>query len=153
MPEFTNEAADRAKPERSNLLEAIRRLETAVCAPAPLRELEWVNTVRADVERVCSALELHRETVQKPGGLYEQIEKEAPQFSRRLDYMRTTNRQLIARGELLLDDVRRGSDGEAIAFMAIREQAINLMSGIRHQQAREVDLVYEAFTQDIGSPD
>lgn len=153
MSEGWDQAGPKAWRERNDLVEAIHRLENAVGRAAPGREEEWASEVRQDMRSVYEALQAHREAAEKQGGLYEQIEREAPQFVRRLEYMRSTNRQLINRSRLLLEEVTENLDGEAMPFMAVREHAIDLMSAIRHQQAREVDLVYEAFSHDLGAPD
>lgn len=135
------------------ILSAIHSLERALVSPAPGRQQEWASQVADDLRDVCAALARHREDVEKDDGLYEQLEDAMPRAAVRLQYLRETNVSLLEQAELLERQVERMAAGESAAFMSVRTQSLQLLSEMRQQQAREIDLVFEAFQRDTGEMD
>ena len=152
MSDSQAEVSSQASRGHSALLAAIHHLEAALASPAPGREREWAGHVAEDLGSVCRALAAHARAVEAPDGLYEQLEEAMPQAATRLRYLRETNRSVADRAELLRREVERIMVGEGSAFMAIRDHAAGLMTALRHQQSRELDLIFEAFERDLGEP-
>lgn len=143
-------SAQRTSTEHSALVEAIHHLEAALRAPAPGRSQAWGESVRKHLKALHESLLEHIRSAEGPGGLYEELEEEAPETAQRIGYLRETNRNLLDRSELLLREVDRVASGEGQAFMAVRSNAAALLNELRAQQSREVDLIYEVFERDIG---
>lgn len=139
--------------KHSALLGAIHSLETALFAPAPGRERDWARQVIGRLREMHGELETHRREVEGADGLYEQLETVMPRAATRIQYLKDTNQSLIDRAELLEREVERIARSGVGAFMAVRSNATLLLGEMRHQQAREVDLMFEAFDRDIGMPD
>jgi hypothetical protein len=137
----------------SALVEGMLRLEAALAAPAPGREQEWAQRILGDLHGLVSALEAHGGSVEAEEGLYDQVADALPEMARRVTYLRDANAYLEARARLLLQEVNRVAEGEGAAFMAVRSHAGELMTELRQQQSREVDLIFEVFKRDISGMD
>ena len=144
---------DRAAEGHRSVLSCVHRVGSALAAPAPGREQDWARAVLASLEELQDSLGEHLRFVERPGGLYPEIEEAFPEATHRVLYLRETNRSLLDRLELLMRETRRIAEGEGAAFMAVRSNALTLIGEIRHQQSRETDLVFQAFQTDIGAGD
>lgn len=153
MSEPEYQPTDRTAQSHRSLLSAVHQVGAALASPAPGREQEWGGGVLSGLLDLTRAFKAHVHAVQGPDGLYEEVESSMPHAGNRVQYLRETNQSLADRLELLEREVRRIADGEGTAFMAVRANALQLIGEVRHQQSREVDLVYQAFQQDIGSGD
>lgn len=150
---FLRETSERVTRGHSDLLNGIHSLESALLSPAPRRERDWAVGVSGRLREVCALLVRHRSTVEAEDGLYDQLETAMPRTALRIQYLRDTNQSLIDRAELLLREVERVASTGVGAFMAVRSNAALLLGEMRHQQAREVDLIFEAFDRDMGGAD
>lgn len=144
---------ERAAQSLHSVLSCVHRVGSAIASPAPGREREWASAVRESVIALRERLEEHLVDVERPDGLYPQIEESFPEATHRVQYLRETNRSLMDRVALLDREAARISQGEGSAFMAVRSSALQLLGEIRHQQSREIDLVFQAFQTDIGAGD
>lgn len=153
MSQSELEPTGRTAESHRSLLSAVHQVGAALASPAPGREQEWGKGVLAGLRELGEALRAHVAAVQAPDGLYEEVETAMPQAGNRVQYLRETNQSLQDRIELLEREVRRIAQGEGTAFMAVRANALQFIGEVRHQQSREVDLVFQAFQQDIGSGD
>ena len=153
MTEPHTPPTDRAAEGHRSVLSCVHRVGDALAAPAPGREQEWAAAVLASLEELQESLGEHLRNVERPGGLYPEIEETFPEATHRVLYLRETNRSLLDRIELVTRETRRIAQGEGAAFMAVRSNALTLMGEIRHQQSRETDLVFHAFQTDIGAGD
>lgn len=145
--------AEQITQKHSALLSAIHSLEAALFSPAPGREREWATQVTGRLREVHGELETHRREAEGTDGLYEQLETVMPRAATRIQYLKDTNQSLVDRVELLIREVERIAKSGTGAFMAVRSNSTLLLGEMRHQQAREVDLMFEAFDRDIGMPD
>lgn len=139
--------------KHSALLSAIHSLEAALFSPAPGREREWATQVSGRLREVHAELETHRREAEGVDGLYDQLEVVMPRAATRIQYLKDTNQSLVDRVELLIREVERIAKSGVGAFMAVRSNSTLLLGEMRHQQAREIDLMFEAFDRDIGMPD
>ncbi len=136
--------------KHSDLVHTMHRLEAALASPAPSRENEWATRVLEDLRALCGVVQENRRTAEQPGGLYEQVTESRPELTLRTHYLRDSNRYLETQARLLVEETERVALGEGAAFMAVRTHAAELLKELRQQQAREVDLAFEAFQRDIG---
>lgn len=145
-------AATRAR-EHGELIQSLRHLADAIARPAPTRVAEWAREVGEALQRLEAAFARQQESAEGRDGFYEQIGAAMPRAAQRLHYLRHTNRSIAAQIRLLQEEVADLQVDEQGAFMAVRGRVTDLLGEIRQQQAREVDLLFEAFHLDIGAPD
>ncbi len=84
--------------------------------------------------------------------LFADIEVAQPRLHRRIDALRHQYRELadaVRDLGLVLDD----SDPESIDVADVRRTLDQLATELRYLRARETDLVFEAYTVDLGAGD
>lgn len=145
--------SDLVTQSQQSVLSCVHAVGAALAQPAPGRERAWAGGVLESVIALRQRMEQHLVDVDHADGLYPQIEETFPEATHRVQYLRETNRSLMDRIGLLEKEVGRIAHGEGTAFMAVRSNALQLMGEIRHQQSREIDLVFQAFQTDIGAGD
>ena len=140
---------------RDATLAALRRLEAAAGMAGAGREARWLGQVVTDLHRVEAAVAAEREESARPDSLLSMLAQDYPRrFSSRIRQLREQ-----------LDDIGRtitslraqlessSSPDETIDVADLRRRINWLADAIRHRQARETDLVYEAIRLDLGRAD
>ena len=145
--------SSRTAVEHDASVTAMQRLEGALAAAAPGREQDWARRVAADLRDVRSALQQHRASAEGVGGLFAELQSALPAASYRLGKLRQGHGAMLDETDGLLTSIERMADGAAGSFDAIRQRVGALLTGLRAHQAQEVDLIYEAFCRDLGTPD
>ena len=143
----------RTAEEHDALVAAIQRLERALAAAAPGREADWARRVGADLRDVRAELERHRHSAEGRNGLFAELLAVMPGAAYRVGKLREAHGALLDETDGLLGSIERMADGGAGAFDAIRRRTAALLRALRAHQAGEVDLIYEAFCQDLGAAD
>ena len=139
--------------EHDALVAAMQRLERALAAAAPGREADWAHRVVGDLRAVRRELEQHRETTEGPDGLFVEIRRAIPGAAYRLEKLREAHAAMLEEADALLASAERMEAAASGSVDAIRRRVSALLSALRAHQAKEVDLIYEAFDRDIGAPD
>lgn len=130
--------------DQDRTLSAMHQLEAALAEAVPRREGPWLDAVlRAlgDLEAV-TADELAN--AERPDSLLSDLSRNQPRMRNRaralrLQYMKL--REMIAgiRQEL-------GEQGAVdVDFADVRKRLASVLTALRHQRARESDLIYEAY--------
>ncbi len=130
-----------------SLREAERALARATRAPEPGREGEWVAEVTPALETAQRAMRLHREAMEGPRGLYEELQHEAQWLVPRLE-------RLLARLghiEAATDELRRmlagASEEPGEGTATIRTDAQRMLRSLRALAVREGDLLFDRFNE------
>lgn len=140
--------------DQDRTLAAIHRLETALGAAAPGREEQWRNEVMAALATLEAATSEEDENAERPDSLLSDVRRTQPRLRTRVRGVRLQYRHLreaIAslRAELAEHDT-------SLDFADIRQRLGWLLTALRHQRARESDLIYEAyfdaFKADLADP-
>ena len=142
-PGFRAQAQQREADQDRTLL-AMQHLETALASAAPRREQAW----RAGV---CAALDVLAEhgaasearNAELPDSLLSDIARNQPWLRNRVRGLRLHYRQLQDTIASLRDELNEHGDTLA-DFADLRQRLSSVLSGLRHQRARESDLIYEA---------
>jgi septal ring factor EnvC (AmiA/AmiB activator) len=145
------EAISTNRADRERSLDALHALESCAANAAPGRETDWLAPVRAALEALENALDEQEQNSAVSHSTLSDIEHEDPRLRNRVVQLRRRHRELQLRvGELLsqLDELSTSID-----FADIRRRLERLAAELRYQQAREADLVYEAYTVDLGAGD
>jgi ATP phosphoribosyltransferase regulatory subunit HisZ len=143
LVESDNERFDMRQLDQDRTLMAMHKLEASLGNPAPGRQGPWRNEVRSALAVLSDATAQEAENSVAPDSLLSDIARTQPRLRNRVRALRLHYRQLqesIAslQRELAEDDV-------PVDFADIRQRLAWALTGLRHQRARESDLIYEAY--------
>lgn len=145
--------ADWHGPARnSGLAEAIRHVEAALEPPRPGSESEWIIRAKHGIREGARALATHRAIVDGPDGLYAQVEGVTPRALPHLQGLRRQSRTTLESADHLERAARAGS-GQVEDVDAVLARARELVGALWRLQEREVELLVQAYEQDIGGGD
>ena len=144
-------ATNRADRKRS--LDALHALEVCAATAAPGRETDWRSRVRAALESLEDALGEQAQHSAVSDSTLSDIEQEEPRLRNRVIQLRQHYSGLYRRVSELRSQLDEPTASDGIDFADIRRRLERLAAELRYQQAREADLVYEAYTVDLGAGD
>ena len=130
--------------DQDRTLAAMHQLEAALAAAAPRREQAWSNEVRRTLGILGQAARQEAENAAQPDSLLSAIARTQPWLRNRVRGLRIHYRQLQD-AIVALEDELAAAAGQAVDFTDIRQRLAWVLAGLRHQQARESDLIYEAY--------
>jgi hypothetical protein len=137
------------RDHRAGLRAAIGQVERSLASPAPGRVAAWSEELRQQLEALSAALAQHVMITEGPDGLLADIVEAAPRLAHRVDVTRQDHRRLREQ----VDAVLTSLPVEQPAVAELREEVVQLLTGlVRHRQAG-ADLVYEAYNVDIEAAD
>ena len=143
---FTTEhraALDLRQADQDRTLTAVHELEAALAAAAPRRQGDWRHDVRAAIDALNEATAEEERNAAEPDSLLSDIARTQARLRNRVRGLRTQYRQVRETLGLLareLDDVDADTD-----VADLRQRLAWLITALRHQRARESDLIYEAY--------
>lgn len=136
---------ERARSRRVDLRGTMQHLEDVVARPSSGPE-EWRVDVRSALNDVKSALQGHIDEVESPDGLLTDVLEDAPRLGGLVAALIKDHGDLITAWERASEAV----DTEPLDKTRIRRRVVSLLGRLTlHRQAGS-DLVYEAYTVDIG---
>jgi septal ring factor EnvC (AmiA/AmiB activator) len=147
------EAIATNRTDRKRSLDALHVLEFCAATAAPGRETDWLARVRAALEVLEGALGEQEQHSALSDSTLSDIEQEEPRLRNRVIQLRRRHRDLHLRVGELRSQLEESTASEGIDFVDIRRRLERLAAELRYQQAREADLVYEAYTVDLGVGD
>jgi chromosome segregation ATPase len=144
--EFSRErraALDLRRTDQDRTLAAVHALEAALAAAAPGREGTWHDHVRAalDVLREATAEEEHNAT--EPDSLLSDVARTQSRLRTRVRGLRAQYRQVRTTIDTLRHELGATDIDPDVADL--RQRLAWLLVSLRHQRARESDLIYEAY--------
>lgn len=144
-----NSAVAAARRVRAGLHNALIQLEAAVAAPVPGRVPLWSGNVHEALIMLRAAFERHLAITEGGGGLIDQIMSSSPHLAHAVDEIRSEHREI--RGQI--DDTAeqtRMMDPVEVAADDVRDHVMKLFDALVRHRQKGSDLVYDAFTIDIG---
>jgi hypothetical protein len=132
------------------LREARIRLHRALVAAQGGREAAWAGAVHDALLVAREALRRHREQVEGPHGLYDEIALEAPWLLKRVETMREALRRAEDDAGRLAGHLERARGGDLRGVEAIRPDAERLTALLRHLMSLENDLAFERFRDTVA---
>jgi hypothetical protein len=153
--ESQRDQIERRRLDQDRTLLAMHELEAALAAAAPTREARWHETVLGALTVLSEVMREEAENAQQPDSLLSDIAFNQPRLRNRVRRLRTQYLQLQETIDSLANEFAAPDD--AVPEVAdIRQRLAWLLTGLRHQRARESDLIYEAyyeaFRTDLGQP-
>jgi len=130
----------------------MQELEAALSGAAPGREEAWRRDVRRALAVLGEATTCEAENAAAPDSLLSDVARTQRWLRNRVRGLRVQYRQLRDGIDSLQQEL--GDVDEAVDFADIRQRLAWILTGLRHQRARESDLIYEAyydaFRTDLG---
>lgn len=131
--------------DQDRTLEAMHRLEAALAEAAPRREPRWRSTVLDALGALDAATADEQANAERPDSLLSDLAHNQPRLRNRARAVRMQYRAVRdAIGELRRELAGHGDD-EAVDYADVRQRLGWLLTALRHQRARESDLIYEAY--------
>jgi hypothetical protein len=129
--------------DHDRTLVAMHQLEAALSEPAPRREGPWHEGVLAALGVLEAATTAEFENAEQPDSLLSDIKRTQSRLRTRVRGVRAQYRQIR---EAIASLRREMEGGSATAdFADIRQRLAWVLTALRHQRARESDLIYDAY--------
>ena len=135
---------DGRRADHDRTLEAMQRLEAALAEAAPGREERWRDQVLEALSVLEAASTEEADNAQRPDSLLSDLSHHQPRLRNRARALRlqyTEVRDTIAS----LHQEIEGREDPDVDFADLRQRLGWLLTSLRHQRARESDLIYEAY--------
>ncbi len=143
-------ALEAAARRRRELRDALVAFEEALSSPLRDRET-WRRAVSVELEHLAQSFDDHVRETERAGGLYEEMEEEAPHLGGKARRLRDEHPRVAA----AIDEARRVLGAAPLAAEtdaeALREELQQLMGRIVRHRRGGADLVWEAYAIDIGT--
>lgn len=135
------------------MLLAIQDLEQALATASFDREGVWAQRLIDTLGSLQTALRETRESAQSEGGMLGQLVREFPRLQGRAHRLRKDYDALQKQVEKMCLDLLVDSPTSPRDVEQTREQLAHLLAKLRHVQAIETELLFEAYQVDIGVGD
>ena len=156
-PESASEDFTEMRRRRAELLESINALEQALAAPG--QQMRWVERVSVALLELTGDFRDHVELTEGPVGLYSRVLRTSPRLAHEVDRLTLEHVKLAQLVEELLAVVGQGAKtSEPHEKLLddptkIRERGTKLLGALVRHRQRGADLMYEAYSVDIGGQD
>ncbi|MGI9624208.1 MAG: hypothetical protein ACR2PK_15340 [Acidimicrobiales bacterium] len=146
------DALSAARERRMALQETMAGVEWAIAAPSGTAD--WWTELAAALGGLQRALAEHVDEVEGDSGLLAELVSKAPRLARSKQQMEEEHVELAGDLEAIGEKIRIGAgEPDAVSVSETREEVMLLLGALaRHRQAG-ADMVYEAYTVDIGGLD
>ena len=151
--EPTSSAPERAfleelRRRRAELLESMSAVEQALAAPAPGRQARWAERVHVALVELSADVREHIDITEGPNGLHRELLRTAPRLSGAV--ARLAREHALIR-DLVDNLLARVGDPEIEADVdRVRDLGTALLGRLVRHRQRGSDLIYEAYTAEIG---
>jgi hypothetical protein len=139
------EQIEQRRVDQDRTLLAMHELEEALGTAAPAREARWRETVLGALVILGDATREEAQNAEQPDSLLSDIAFNQPRLRSRVRGLRTQYRQLQQSIDALRREFEESRDAAVVDFADIRQRLAWLLTALRHQRARESDLIYEAY--------
>lgn len=135
---------DARRADHDRTLEAMQRLEAALGEAAPGREATWRDDVRQALSILEAATAEEADNARRPDSLLSDLAHNQPRLRNRARALRLQYAKIRDTIALLRDELDQGADS-AVDYADMRQRLGWVLTSLRHQRARESDLIYEAY--------
>jgi hypothetical protein len=131
--------------DQDRTLAAMHELEASMAAAAPGREESWRESVRSALAVLNGVTAAEVENADAPDSLLSDIARTQPRLRNRVRGVRLQHRRLRETLAGLRAELEEEESGHGVDFGDLRQRVGWAMTSLRHQRARESDLIYEAY--------
>jgi hypothetical protein len=128
----------------------MHQLEASLAAAAPGRELDWRAEVVEALAVLVETAAAEAHNADRADSLLSDVARTQPWLRNRVRGLRLQYRQLRD-GLAGLAAELTGPEDAAVDYADVRQRLGWLLTGLRHQRARESDLIYEAYYEAFGA--
>lgn len=146
-------AAQTSRTDRNSSLDALHILEAALSEPAPTRQQNWIESVRATLDALRDALDAQASGDSEEASLMSEIASDEPRLIPRIDRLRRQHQELRDTVLATLDELTTQADDDHIDTADVRDRVAEIARKLRHHRAQESDLIYEAVNINLGVGD
>jgi hypothetical protein len=144
LTEAQRSRMEQRQADQDRTLLAMRQLEVALGAAAPRREQAWRGEVRTALAVLGEVTGQEADNAAQPDSLLSDIGRTQPWLRNRVRGLRISYRQLHDGIASLLGELDGAADS-IVDYADMRQRLAWVLTGLRHQRARESDLIYEAY--------
>ena len=130
--------------DQDRTLAAMHSLEAALAEAAPRREENWREAVLDALVVLGQVTTEEAENADRPDSLLSDLARTQPRLRNRVRGVRLQYGQLRETIASIRSELDGHSD-ENLDFSDVRQRLAWLLTALRHQRARESDLIYEAY--------
>ncbi len=142
MTDTTSSPYSEAQALRIEMEERLAELEKALAAATAAPG--WATSVQFRLRELRGSLASHVREVEAPDGLLAEIVDAEPRLAAGVDRMKADHRRIAAELDTLIQIAVSSDSG------TLRERVFDLMREMVLHRQHGSDLVYEAFSRDIG---
>lgn len=130
--------------DRDRTLAAMHSLEQMLAAAAPGRNHPWRDAVLEALAQLQATARQELDNAERPDSLLSDVKRTQPLLASRVRAVRAQYRQILEAIDALRAEFGAHPE-DAIDVGDARERLSWLLTAMRHQRARESDLIYEAY--------
>jgi hypothetical protein len=153
----TDQATDQAtqgeltgvREQRARLRAAMDGVEAVLSSALTGRTTAWAKELQPAMSRLRDAVNHHVAVTEGPGGLFEQIQTDAPHCAPAVQKLHGEHEVFQAEADEVLGKLD-GSADDPVAMGAVREQVTSLIGRLVRHRQRGADLIHDAYEVDIG---
>jgi ATP phosphoribosyltransferase regulatory subunit HisZ len=135
---------DARRADHDRTLEAMHRLEAALGEAAPGREEPWRNEVLEALSDLETATAEEADNARRPDSLLSDLSHNQPRLRNRARALRLQYAKVSDTIASLRQEIEEREDTE-VDYADLRQRLGWVLTRLRHQRARESDLIYEAY--------
>lgn len=131
--------------DQDRTLLAMHAVEGALAAAAPRKQGTWGRDVLAALAALDDATRDEQDNADRADSLLSDIKRTQPLLASRVRGVRAQYHQLRDGVSSLRRELEQEGEGRDLDPADIRQRLAWVLTAIRHQRARESDLIYEAY--------
>jgi hypothetical protein len=131
--------------DQDRTLAAVHELEAALASAGPGREGPWRAVVVAALDVLAAATAEEDRNAAQPDSLLADIARTQPRLRTRVRGLRTQYRHLLDSLDRFRTEFVDPDPDVVLDVADVRQRLAWLLGALRHQRARESDLIYEAY--------
>jgi hypothetical protein len=140
-------AVEGAVRSQDCLTRAQEHLFRALQRPQPARERRWAQAVSTELAAALGALREHRLEVERPDGLYSELQRDAPWVLPRTRQITAQLRRIESEAIDLQIELARVEAGDLDNISSIRADTERMLYSLRDVVSKEADLIWERFNE------
>jgi hypothetical protein len=135
---------DARRADHDSTLEAIHNLEAALGEAAPGREAPWRDEVLEALSILEAATAEEADNARRPDSLLSDLAHNQPRLRNRARALRLQYDKIRDTIASLRQELKEG-ENSMVDYADVRQRLGWVLTSLRHQRARESDLIYEAY--------
>ena len=145
-----DELADESRLTRTHMLSAMRALEDALAKPASYRETEWASRVVEELTALEEAMLRQMAELEGEDNTLAALARDQPRLLPRIQQLRQQYGDLVCQVSALRAQLTAEGSPKT---EETRQRLTWILTALKHFQAKETDLMFEALQVDIGAAD